>query len=242
MAAIASATCPAAVSVQAAAGGAQATPFVHVSQNQSTLQSDRVAWLLPRNCRPLQKAAEAAGRSSGAGVEPAMSQERGLGITATSSGQQRPGALASAGCRRCRQAAGSGARLCGRQSTCRPAATPFPQRPARTVWCVCMPEGRGAPCKPPGQGCPHAAVWWVQCCVQYHQDGQHDTTQAAALLTPASAPRCPADFAPGTLLGGKYEVVDLLGRGSSGVTYRCRNTTAGGGGGEVAIKCLSLRT
>ena len=57
---------------------------------------------------------------------------------------------------------------------------------------------------------------------------------------PPAASRRPADFAPGTLLGGKYEVLELLGRGSSGVTYRCRNT-AGGDGGEVAIKCLSLR-
>lgn len=47
------------------------------------------------------------------------------------------------------------------------------------------------------------------------------------------------DFPPGTLLGGdKYEVVDVLGRGGNGVTYRCRSTT---GGGDVAIKCLSLR-
>ena len=49
---------------------------------------------------------------------------------------------------------------------------------------------------------------------------------------------CPADFPAGTLLGGRYEVVELLGQGSSGVTYRCRDTD---GGRDVAVKCLSLR-
>lgn len=49
----------------------------------------------------------------------------------------------------------------------------------------------------------------------------------------------PPDFAPGTLLGGgQYEVAELLGRGGNGVTYRCRDTQ---GGGDVAVKVLSLR-
>lgn len=48
-----------------------------------------------------------------------------------------------------------------------------------------------------------------------------------------------ADFKPGTLLGGKYAVVELLGRGGNGVTYRCTNTADGS---DVAVKCLSLRT
>ena len=41
-----------------------------------------------------------------------------------------------------------------------------------------------------------------------------------------------------TMLGGKYEVKELLGRGGNGVTYLCRNVDTGG---DVAVKCLSLR-
>ncbi|KAL4431634.1 hypothetical protein ABPG77_001476 [Micractinium sp. CCAP 211/92] len=48
-----------------------------------------------------------------------------------------------------------------------------------------------------------------------------------------------ADLAPGTLLGGQYEVSELLGRGSNGVTYLCRDTASGR---DVAVKCLSLRS
>lgn len=33
-------------------------------------------------------------------------------------------------------------------------------------------------------------------------------------------------------------MVELLGRGGNGVTYRCRDTD---GGGDVAVKVLSLR-
>lgn len=54
---------------------------------------------------------------------------------------------------------------------------------------------------------------------------------AAALLV--------ADLPAGTLLGGRYEVVELLGRGGNGTTYRCRRTD--GSGGDVAAKVLSLR-
>lgn len=50
--------------------------------------------------------------------------------------------------------------------------------------------------------------------------------------------RLPADFPPGTALNGRYEVVELLGQGSNGVTYRCRNIAEGR---DVAVKCLSLR-
>ncbi|PSC76759.1 serine threonine kinase [Micractinium conductrix] len=65
---------------------------------------------------------------------------------------------------------------------------------------------------------------------------------ASAVAQPSDRGPLPGqlDFPPGTLLGGdKYEVVDVLGRGGNGVTYRCRSTT---GGGDVAIKCLSLRS
>lgn len=57
------------------------------------------------------------------------------------------------------------------------------------------------------------------------------------------SPRWPphTDFPAGTLLGGKYEVVEVLGRGGNGVTYRCRNAGPGGGG-DVAVKVLSLRS
>ncbi|PRW59623.1 serine threonine kinase [Chlorella sorokiniana] len=48
------------------------------------------------------------------------------------------------------------------------------------------------------------------------------------------------DLPAGTLLGGKYEVVELLGRGGNGTTYRCRRTD--GSGGDVAAKVLSLRS
>lgn len=41
------------------------------------------------------------------------------------------------------------------------------------------------------------------------------------------------------MLGGKYEVAELLGRGGNGTTYRCRRTD--GSGGDVAAKVLSLR-
>lgn len=40
------------------------------------------------------------------------------------------------------------------------------------------------------------------------------------------------------MLGGKYEVLEVLGRGGNGVTYRCRSTESGT---DVAVKCLSLR-
>ncbi len=62
---------------------------------------------------------------------------------------------------------------------------------------------------------------------------------ATHVLT-ASKPRArlPADFSPGTLLDGRYEVVELLGQGSSGMTYLCRDTAKQR---YVAVKCLSLR-
>ncbi|KAL4447566.1 hypothetical protein ABPG75_004785, partial [Micractinium tetrahymenae] len=45
-------------------------------------------------------------------------------------------------------------------------------------------------------------------------------------------------FPPGTLLGGRYEVAELLGQGGNGMTYLCRDTDRGH---DVAVKCLSLR-
>ena len=46
------------------------------------------------------------------------------------------------------------------------------------------------------------------------------------------------DYRPGDVVGGKYEVVDIMGRGSNGVTYRA----LGPDGRAVAVKALSLRS
>lgn len=61
---------------------------------------------------------------------------------------------------------------------------------------------------------------------------------SARLPAHLSTAQCTADFPAGTLLGGQYEVVSLLGRGGNGVTYLCRDATSGK---DVAVKCLSLR-
>ncbi|CAL5229641.1 g13005 [Coccomyxa viridis] len=45
------------------------------------------------------------------------------------------------------------------------------------------------------------------------------------------------DYLPGDMLGGRYTVVSVLGRGSTGVTYRAE----GPDGTSVAVKALSLR-
>ncbi|KAL4434687.1 hypothetical protein ABPG77_002810 [Micractinium sp. CCAP 211/92] len=52
---------------------------------------------------------------------------------------------------------------------------------------------------------------------------QQVTAQNVGLL----ACRLGNQFPPGTLLNGRYEVVELLGQGSNGVTYRCRDTAEG---------------
>ncbi len=46
------------------------------------------------------------------------------------------------------------------------------------------------------------------------------------------------DYRPGDVVGGKYEVVDIMGRGSNGVTYKA----LGPDGRAVAVKALSLRS
>eukprot|EP00887_Chlorella_sp_A99_P006661 scaffold3.g6661.t1 len=66
---------------------------------------------------------------------------------------------------------------------------------------------------------------------------------AAADPGGAPTPRAHAphahELAPGTLLGGgRYEVLEALGSGSSGITYRCRDV---GAARDVAVKVLSLR-
>lgn len=48
----------------------------------------------------------------------------------------------------------------------------------------------------------------------------------------------PSDFPPGALLGDRYEVDAVLGRGGQAVTYRCRDAQTGC---MVAVKALSLR-
>lgn len=49
-----------------------------------------------------------------------------------------------------------------------------------------------------------------------------------------------AELEPGTLLGGgRYEVVEALGSGSNGTTYKCSDRQEGGS--AVAVKVLSLR-
>lgn len=53
-----------------------------------------------------------------------------------------------------------------------------------------------------------------------------------------SAPLGTGDYQPGDVLGGTYSVVETLGRGSSGVTYKARD----GDGKLVAVKALSLQS
>lgn len=83
-------------------------------------------------------------------------------------------------------------------------------------------------------------------CVTAASSVQLSTIRASQRCVPSCgtssvAPGCrlPADLPAGTVLGGKYEVVELLGRGGNGTTYRCRRTD--GSGGDVAAKVLSLR-
>ena len=55
-----------------------------------------------------------------------------------------------------------------------------------------------------------------------------------------SGEACPTagDYRPGDVVGGKYEVVDIMGRGSNGVTYKALDPD----GRAVAVKALSLRS
>ena len=47
------------------------------------------------------------------------------------------------------------------------------------------------------------------------------------------------ELQPGTLLAGRFEVVEQLGAGSNGVAYRCTDRASGR---QVAVKVLSLRS
>jgi serine/threonine protein kinase len=67
---------------------------------------------------------------------------------------------------------------------------------------------------------------------------------AAAAPTAAAdaadaAPR-PGEYPVDTLLGGRYRVEAVAGRGASAVTYRCADAESGSGA-RVAVKALSLR-
>lgn len=81
------------------------------------------------------------------------------------------------------------------------------------------------------------------------QDSNDTTNRGRNRRLPGQSP----DLLPGQLIGGsKYEVIDVLGRGANGVTYRCLdrrpfNTTSSSDSAppphqhEVAVKALSLR-
>ena len=49
----------------------------------------------------------------------------------------------------------------------------------------------------------------------------------------------PSDIAKETVLAGRYEVKNVIGRGANGTTYRCEDTETGK---DVAIKALTLRS
>jgi len=66
--------------------------------------------------------------------------------------------------------------------------------------------------------------------MSYDSIGDHDT------LRPGATPRAPA-LTPGTMIGGRFEVVRLLGRGGMGEVHLCRDTKVGR---DVAIKFLRL--
>ena len=59
------------------------------------------------------------------------------------------------------------------------------------------------------------------------------------MVRAAQDARGPADLAPGTLIGGRYEVQEVLGHGGNGVTYRCHDADTNS---AVAVKALSLRS
>ncbi|KAL0052888.1 hypothetical protein WJX82_009212 [Trebouxia sp. C0006] len=76
--------------------------------------------------------------------------------------------------------------------------------------------------------------------VKAEQEGSVDSKEQQ--LEPASrsrpAPVGTGDFKAGDILGSAYTVVETLGRGSSGVTYKARNAE----GKLVAVKALSLQS
>ena len=44
-------------------------------------------------------------------------------------------------------------------------------------------------------------------------------------------------LAPGSVIGGRYKVDKIVGRGAMGIAYRCHDPD----GNEVAVKALQLR-
>lgn len=63
-------------------------------------------------------------------------------------------------------------------------------------------------------------------------------TPVSATMTPPPPPgtgQSPASFKPGSVVGGRYEVIDVLGIGGMGVVYRAKDTTLGV---EIALKVL----
>lgn len=64
--------------------------------------------------------------------------------------------------------------------------------------------------------------------------------QLSVCAGPSGArPQTTSDFSQGTVIGGRYEVDTVLGRGGNGVTYRCTDSDTGR---LVAVKALSLRS
>lgn len=71
--------------------------------------------------------------------------------------------------------------------------------------------------------------------LEFNKPRSGSTIKQQADEAPAEAQ---VDYKAGDMLGNKYRVIEVLGRGKAGVTYKAERP----GGGAVAVKALSLRT